>query len=506
MSENLAESKRFSAIAKTTLICGIISILLHGLVLSSPIMAGTENGEFCPTSPDWTDLESWQVKKNAYEQEQQQKAQLQKQMTVLKTQEVEPTAQAVSDPVSSSPSQMRTGRFAEALVSSMAVSSDDIVLDISPSAPRYIEGAVNIDYTGFLDNDGQLKPISEMAKLLGDAGISHNDSLVIAGECLPCGGGPSPATFTYWIFKYLGHEKVRVLDGRIDDWAAAGLNTSNKSATRSKTDYIPVTGPVLLATYDFVVNGGAQIVDARSARDFDLGSIPGAVNIPYENVVVNESIKPQEDLQKIFVGLEKDRPLVVYTNAGIEASLVWFALTQSGFDARLYTWRDWMENQPKFNFELADVQAKPNPIRSGSTTTITASFMELQPNAAENSTPNGEIKLTIKAGCATCGFEGFALGTSRATGNKSEMVQLGSSGKTFRSSRVKDNALRCTAIVNGPDGSVVARTRLLRTTGNKYVGIWNANVAPGVYTVSINASAYGSTEVFADILEIEVTA
>ena len=32
-----------------------------------------------------------------------------------------------------------------------------------------------------------------------------------------------------------------------------------------------------------------------------------------------------------------DRPVVVYTNVGVEASLVWFALTLSGYDARLYS-------------------------------------------------------------------------------------------------------------------------------------------------------------------------
>jgi len=171
------------------------------------------------------------------------------------------------------------------------------------------------------------------------------------------------------------------------------------------------------------------------------------------------------------------------------------------------TWRDWLENQPKFNFELAEVEAKPNPVRSGSTTTITASFREKQTNAASNSS-GGEIKLTVK-GCATCGFEGFSLGTSGVTGNKSGMVQLGFSGKSSPSSGVtakaEDSALRCTAIVNGPDGSEAARTSLLRTSGYKYVGIWNANVPPGIYKVSISASASGSSETFADVLEIEVT-
>src|SRR5512137_1643732 len=116
LSENLAGSEGLSAIAKTMLICGTISIFLQ-LVLSSTIMAGTENGEFCPTCPDWTDLEGWQSKKDAYEQSQPQTVPLQKQLTVQKTQDQEPTAQAVNDSASANSSQMRTGRFAEALVS-----------------------------------------------------------------------------------------------------------------------------------------------------------------------------------------------------------------------------------------------------------------------------------------------------------------------------------------------------------------------------------------------------
>ena len=167
--------------------------------------------------------------------------------------------------------------------------------------------------------------------------------------------------------------------------------------------------------------------------------------------------------------------------------------------------RDWLENQPKFNFELADIEAKPNPVRAGEATTITASFQERQTKAAENSSPNGEVKLTVK-GCATCGFGGFSLG---ATGNKSRMVQLGSSGKTSSSNGSIQNAgstMRCTAIINAPDGSEAARTSLLRTSGYKYVGIWNANVAPGIYNVSIVATASGNAETFADVLKIEVKA
>ena len=131
---------------------------------------------------------------------------------------------------------------------------------------------------------------------------------------------------------------------------------------------------------------------------------------------------------------------------------------------------------------------------TGSTTTITASFQEKQ-TANLQAIPSGsEVKLTIK-GCVTCGFEGFALGTSGNSGNNSGPVQLSSSGKASAPNgggvQTVDNALRCTAIITGPDGSEAARTSLLRTSGYKYVGIWNANVAPGIYKVSILATASG---------------
>lgn len=396
----------------------------------------------------------------------------------------------------------RSGLSAEMLVPPSSVSSSDVVLDISPNANRYIDGAVNINYENFLGEGGQFKPVSEISRVLADAGISRSDSVVVTGECLPCGGGPSPAIFTYWLLKYLGHEKVRVLDGNIDDWLAAGLNTSDKPSARPKTNYTPSLRPEIFATYDFVVNGGAQIVDARPTGDFDIGSIPRAINIPYEDVLGNERIKQEEELKKVFTDLRKDLPVVVYTNVGVEASLVWFALTLSGYDARLYSWRDWLENQPKFNFELANIVAEPNPVRSGEAMIITASFREKQTNATRNSSV-GDIKLTVK-GCATCGFgspQGFAN-----LDRKNGFVQIGSNGEASSvASGVADGSLCCSAVINGPDASEVGRTNLRQASGDNYVGIWNANVPPGVYKVSIVASASGNAEVFTDVLKIEVT-
>ena len=154
-------------------------------------------------------------------------------------------------------------------------------------------------------------------------------------------------------------KKSRVLDGSIDDWTAAGLNTSNMSATRPKTDYIPALKPELFATYDFVLNGGAQIVDARPTRDYGIGSVPGALNIPYESVVENERIKPQEDLQKIFAVLGQRTARGGLYQRGRRGLIGLVCPEPLRLRCQLYTWRDWLENQPKFRLR-ADSMSRPS--------------------------------------------------------------------------------------------------------------------------------------------------
>jgi thiosulfate/3-mercaptopyruvate sulfurtransferase len=487
---------------KLSAFCLFLTILVPSL--ASLALAGTDNGEFCPTCPDWTDLDGWQAKKAAWEQEQQQNAQIQNKEYKLRTQNVDPDPDVESsNPLPSQNPSIRRGRFAQVLASPLEISGDDVVLDISPHAERYIEGAVNLDFNDFLGESWTIKPASEIAMMLGAIGISKNDSVIITGECLPCGGGPSPAVFSYWVLKYLGHDKVRLLDGGIEDWKAAGFNISENPGSRQKTNYTPELQPELLAAFDFVVNGGAQIVDARSPESFEISSIPNAINIPYENILENDRIRNETELGEIFSNLSKEKPVVVYTNVGFEASIVWLALDLMGYDARLYTLRDWLENQPEFNFELTGAKARPNPVKSGESVTITASFEEKQPSPKNVSYQNGEVKLTVK-GCATCGFgspQGFAN-----IDRKNGIVQIGSSGKTPNvATGIAEGSLRCTAVIYGPDGSEAGTIGLRRLSGNTYVGTWDANVAPGVYKVDIVASASGNIETFLDKLEIEVT-
>lgn len=208
----------------------------------------------------------------------------------------------------------------------------------------------------------------------------------------------------------------------------------------------------------------------------------------------------EEDIRKTFAKLEKDTPVIVYTNVGVEASLVWLALILSGYDARLYSLSDWLENQPAFSYELVDVEAKPNPVRTGRSTTITATFQERQIESTEEPLPNGEVKLTVMQ-CAGCGFGSQDIFAN--LDRKDGIVQVGYAGKA--SGDASQGSLRCTAVIDDPGGQEAARMSLLRTSANKYMGIWNADVAPGVYGLSILASISGNSTTFPDVLEIKVT-
>ena len=225
------------------------------------------------------------------------------------------------------------------------VSEGDILLDVSENTSIHIEGSVYIPYMEFFVQPGVLKPVEEISTILGKAGISREDSVVIYGECLPCGGGPSVATYVYWMMNSLGHENVSVLDGTAGDWAAAGRATSGSANLLPEKEYTPLMNSNYTATYDLVKGGQVQIIDARTPREFATGTIPGSINMPYESVLNDLKITGEERLDMVFMVLNKDQPVVVFTNTGMKGSLVWFALEMMGYDARLYSYQDWMANQ-----------------------------------------------------------------------------------------------------------------------------------------------------------------
>jgi thiosulfate/3-mercaptopyruvate sulfurtransferase len=208
----------------------------------------------------------------------------------------------------------------------------------TPPEGSYIARSIKLPSKSLINGDGSLRSAEDMAAVLGRAGVTEEDELVIYGDCFSCGD----MTFVFWIMKYLGHRDVSVLRGSEQEWSAAGLSLSGATSAMAEAVYTPDPRPDLMADYEAVAAGVYQVVDARTPDQFNQGHIPGAVNIDYHQVMEGSWLKSDSTIAGIFADLDEDKPVAVYTKNGGTASIVWYALKLQGRDARLYTWNDWL--------------------------------------------------------------------------------------------------------------------------------------------------------------------
>lgn len=223
-----------------------------------------------------------------------------------------------------------------------SLSEGEVALDVSsrcsPGQSR-IRGAVNIPARDFFQDNGSLRNISELAGLLGQAGISSSDSIMIYGESF----GSGESTAVLYALRSLGHEKARALDGGLDNWMAASLPMESRETVRSPNGYIPGSPLEAPADYDLVRSGSVQLIDARRIQDFGKEKIGNASWISPESLLAEGRLKA--DLNDTFARLKANQTAVVYSDDIFGASIVWFALELMGYDARVYRWQDWQEHE-----------------------------------------------------------------------------------------------------------------------------------------------------------------
>jgi thiosulfate/3-mercaptopyruvate sulfurtransferase len=232
----------------------------------------------------------------------------------------------------------------EILKSLKSVSSSDVVVDVSNGdsyAKSHIENAIHIPTKDFLDGSGNLRPDEELASILGDAGLSRDDSVVLYGNKESSG----EAEFAFLVLQHLGQKDIKLLDGSLADWKAAGLPEAALENIKPGVVYSPAVRPKVMAEFEYVKSEKAQIVDARPFVEFSKGRIPGSVALDPANIIKGDRIKNGEDLSMVFSRLSLDQPIVVYSSDYSRSSLVWYALQLMGYDASVYTWEDWKAHE-----------------------------------------------------------------------------------------------------------------------------------------------------------------
>ena len=241
-----------------------------------------------------------------------------------------------------------------------SVSSSDVVIDVSNGgsyAASHIKDAIHIPSRDFLNGEGNLKTAEELAKVLGDAGVSATDSIVLYGSQESSG----EAEFAFSVLRYLGQKDVKLLEGSLADWKAAGLPEDALENKKPALEYMPEVKSDVIADYEYVKSGQAQIIDVRPFVEFGKGRIPGSIALDPTNVIKGDKIKNGNDLTNVFSRLDKEKPIVVYSDDYSRSALAAYALQLMGYQASIYSWEDWKAR------EATEVQAGTAPVGNDAT-------------------------------------------------------------------------------------------------------------------------------------------
>lgn len=309
------------------MICGV-SIGL----LADTAKAGTETGEFCPTCPDWTNLDGWLAQKDAYEAAQMNGQNGQTQPNA--------NATAQSDPAPAAEDYARS----DLIAIPTAIEDGGILLDVR-SEGDYIAGHIsqarNIHWKS-VQSGGILEP-SLLEAALRRAGIEENDRIIIYG------GSDEGGPFMFWALSYLGHENMSLLDGGVEA-AEVGLVLTANAPSPQQSNYTSRIQPSLRLTsdgFESIFNqSDVRILDGRDFSEYGqmrLGnkSICLSLDKLYDE---HSRIKSASKLKDLFERrLDYDATAIVYGTP--EAFSLFYSLKLMGYNATLIEGDWWKETK-----------------------------------------------------------------------------------------------------------------------------------------------------------------
>lgn len=204
---------------------------------------------------------------------------------------------------------------------------------------------------------GGRHPLPELEQIkmaLEEAGISK-ETTVVAYD----GGEGAFAARFWWLLRYLGHEKVYILNGGFKEWIDSDYPADNKRPSFKSANFTIDINPDILASYEEVKSlsteiGAAVLIDSREEKrylgleepiDKKAGRIPGAINKVWLEAYENGRFKDAGEQEKRFTDIDKNKPVIVYCGSGVTAAPNFLALKEAGYsNVKLYagSFSDWI--------------------------------------------------------------------------------------------------------------------------------------------------------------------
>jgi thiosulfate/3-mercaptopyruvate sulfurtransferase len=197
----------------------------------------------------------------------------------------------------------------------------------------------------------------DFAVRLGRLGIDADNYVVAYDDA-----GGAVAARLWWLLRWLRHTETAVLDGGLASWlkSGGGVETGNppwpKRVYRARA---PREGWVVdAATLEAQLAAGAVLLDARSRERYQgvsepidavAGHIPGAVNLPFGEVLSSErSFLPHARLREVLAARgATERDVIAMCGSGVTACHLLLAMEVAGLPAgKLYagSWSEWIRD------------------------------------------------------------------------------------------------------------------------------------------------------------------
>jgi thiosulfate/3-mercaptopyruvate sulfurtransferase len=240
-------------------------------------------------------------------------------------------------------------------------SPDLCLIDVRPAeqfAQEHIPGAVHFDLFGLSLVDTSEAPLKAFMHMIHHVlelrGVSDDKDVVFYEE-----NSGMRAARGLWFLEFFGHPNVRMLDGGIQAWKAAGGMTTTAAVAPKAATFKTTERPEVLATADDVLRSlnkkEIAILDTRSDGEYlgthvraaRGGAVPGAIHIEWtENLDASGKFKSNTELKNMYdkAGITPDKEVISYCQGGYRAAHSYVALRLLGFrKVRNYigSWKEW---------------------------------------------------------------------------------------------------------------------------------------------------------------------
>ncbi len=223
----------------------------------------------------------------------------------------------------------------------------EVDVDTSAYEQGHIPGAVGFNWQKELQDQVVRAPVSQaqLEALLSQAGVSNDTTIVLYGD-----NNNWFAAWAFWIFKYYGHQDVRLLDGGRIKWLADKRELTTQVPSYARTNYRTQAPKEDIRAYrDYILTQlnkqGFTLVDVRSPGEYSGellapanlpqegaqrgGHIPGAANIPWSQAVnADGTFKTADELRALYggKGVTANQEVVAYCRIGERSSHTWYVL------------------------------------------------------------------------------------------------------------------------------------------------------------------------------------